>query len=167
MKKVIVILAIVCSAFVAQAQTKVAHINRTELIQSMPEFSTIKDKLAAETSEWQSLIKEKEDEIRAKYEKYKVQEATLSPEMLEIKAAELEKLQDEYQKLQQQGTQALQNSENAMIAPLVKKVDETIGVVAKEKGYDYVMDSSEGSGIIYKNAANDLMTAVKAKLSLN
>lgn len=167
MKKVIVILAIVCSAFAVQAQTKVAHINRTELIQSMPEFTAIKDKLAAETNEWQSLIKEKEDDIRAKYEKYKEQEAKLSPEMLEIKAAELEKLQDEYQQLQQQGTQALQTSENKMIAPLVKKVDETIGIVAKEKGYDYVMDSSEGSGIIYKNASNDLMTAVKAKLSLN
>lgn len=166
MKKVIVILTVVCSAFAAQAQTKVAHINRTELIQSMPEFATIRDSITAESNEWQSMLDEKKAEIYTKYEKYKEQEAKMSPQMLEIKAAELDKLQEELQTLQQQGTQALQTSENNLIAPLVKRVDETIGAVAKEKGYDYVMDSSEGSGIIYKNAANDLMTAVKAKLSL-
>jgi len=36
MKKVFSILMILCATIIAQAQTKVAHINSTELIESMP-----------------------------------------------------------------------------------------------------------------------------------
>ena len=45
-----------------------------------------------------------------------------------------------------------------------KKVKETIQKIAKEKGYNYVLDSSEGSGVIFSDPKHDLMEAVKAAL---
>ena len=59
MKKVFSILMILCVTVIAQAQTKVAHINSTELIESMPEADTISMKLEKVRQTWEALLASK------------------------------------------------------------------------------------------------------------
>jgi outer membrane protein len=166
MKKVLAILAIVTCTFAAQAQTKIGHVNRTELFQLMPQVDSIKQNLASETNVWQSMLTSKENEIRDKYAKLVEEEPTLNQEQLQVRSKELEDLQTSYSELQQRANQALKNSENEQLAPVFKLMDEAITAVAKEKGFDYVVDSSEGGGIIYSNESLDLLPLVKTKLSI-
>lgn len=168
MKKVVIILAFVSAAFAVQAQTKVAHINSSELIELMPEADTIQIKLQKEQADWQAILDDKKQEANKKYNALMAiaEDPTVSSSVKEIKAKEVENLQVQYQELNQRANEALQLKQEELLNPLLDKVKKTIEVVAKEKGYDYVMDTSEGSGVIYFNTSHDLMPAVKAKLGL-
>ena len=68
MKKIFSILMILCATVIAQAQTKVAHINSTELIESMPEADTISMKLEKVRQTWEALLAEKQKETQTKQE---------------------------------------------------------------------------------------------------
>ena len=168
MKKVIIILAFVSAAFAVQAQTKVAHINSSELIEMMPEADTIQIKLQKEQTDWQAILDDKKQEANKKYNALMAiaEDPTVSSSVKEIKAKEVENLQVQYQELNQRANEALQLKQEELLTPLLDKIKQTIAVVAKEKGYDYVMDTSEGSGVIYSNTSHDLMPAVKTKLGI-
>ena len=53
-----------------------------------------------------------------------------------------------------------------LLKPVLEKARTTIQKVARAKGYDYVLDSSEGSVVIFMNPESDLMEPVKAKLGI-
>ena len=156
-------------AFVAvQAQTKVAHINSSQLIEAMPEADSIQKKLMKEQEQWQQILADKQSETRTKYESYlkQTEDPNAYKAMLEIKAQEIENLQKQLQELNQRASEELQRKQEELLAPLLEKVKKTIAEVAKANGYAYVMDTTDGSGIIYSDASYDIMAIVKAKLGL-
>jgi len=168
MKKIVLTLILMCAVIVSQAQTKIAHINSTELIESMPEADTISMKLEKVRQTWEVLLAEKQKETQTKYQALMeiIDDESVSTSVKEVKTQEIENLQKQYQEMQKSGSDAMQKEQEALLTPLYARVKETIAEVAKANGYAYVMDSSEGSGIIYSDSTFDLMPLVKSKLGL-
>lgn len=169
MKKILVILVMVCAVSVVQAQTKVGHINSSELIDKMPEADSIQTVLLKEQEQWQSILAEKENEAKTKYAALMelADDPNVSNSVKEVKAQEVENLQQQYQDLQKRASESLQTKQTELLTPLLDTVKKTIAEVAKANGYAYVMDTTEGSGIIYSDESYDLMPLVKAKLGIN
>ena len=168
MKKVLVILTLVCSTFAAQAQTKVGHINSSNLLEMLPEADSIQKQLAQVQEMWQRILAEKETEAKTKYNALMIiiDKPSVSDSEKEIKTQEVENLQKQYQELQKRANDDLQIKQEELLFPLLEKVKKTISEVAKANGYAYVMDTTEGSGIIYSDSSFDLMPLVKAKLGV-
>ncbi len=169
MNKFFVILAVMCATVMTQAQTKVGHINSSELIEMMPEADSIQMKLTKEQEMWQRLLSDKQTEATQKYNALMAiidNPAILDGEK-EIKTQEVENLQKQYQELQQRANEELQKKQQELLTPLLERVKATIAEVAKANGFSYVMDTTEGSGIIYSDPTYDLMPLVKAKLGVN
>jgi len=168
MKKVLVILTLVCSIFAAQAQTKVGHINSSNLLEMLPEADSIQKQLAQVQEMWQRILAEKETEAKTKYNALMIiiDKPSVSDSEKEIKTQEVENLQKQYQELQKRANDDLQIKQEELLSPLLEKVKKTISEVAKANGYAYVMDTTEGSGIIYSDSSFDLMPLVKAKLGV-
>jgi|TARA_B110000902_G_scaffold39718_1_gene42583 outer membrane protein len=168
MKKVLVILTMVCAAFAVQAQTKVGHINSSLLIESMPEADSIQKKLAVEQEQWKNIVDDKDREMRTKYAAFMEisEDPSVNKTLKEIKMQEVENLQKQFQELQQRANVELQRKQEELLKPLLEKVRTAISEVAKANGYAYVMETSEGSGVIYSDPKFDLLPLVKAKLSL-
>lgn len=168
MKKVIVVLALVMSSLAIQAQTKVGHINSSALIEAMPEADSIQKKLAKEQEQWKSIVEEKEREVRTKYAAFMEisEDPNVSTIVKEIKMQEVENLQKQYQELQQRANTELQRKQEELLEPLLAKVKVAIQEVAQANGYAYVMETTEGSGVIYSDSKFDLLPLVKAKLNL-
>ena len=168
MKKVLVILTLVCSTFAAQAQTKVGHINSSNLLEMLPEADSIQKQLAQVQEMWQRILAEKETEAKTKYNALMIiiDKPSVSNREKEIKTQEVENLQKQYQELQKRANDDLQIKQEELLSPLLEKVKKTISEVAKANGYAYVMDTTEGSGIIYSDSSFDLMPLVKAKLGV-
>lgn len=61
--------------------------------------------------------------------------------------------------------QELQNKEMELLRPVMEKARTTIQKVAREKGYDYVLDSTTGTGLIMADGYN-LMPDVKKALGI-
>ena len=168
MKKVLVILTLVCSTFAAQAQTKVGDINSSNLLEMLPEADSIQKQLAQVQEMWQRILAEKETEAKTKYNALMIiiDKPSVSNSEKEIKTQEVENLQKQYQELQKRANDDLQIKQEELLSPLLEKVKKTISEVAKANGYAYVMDTTEGSGIIYSDSSFDLMPLVKAKLGV-
>ena len=168
MKKVLVILVMMCVAVAVQGQTKVGHINSSELIDMLPEADSIQLKLNKEQEMWQRLLADKENDYNVKYAALMqiIDKPEVSDSEKEIKGKEVENIQKQYQELQKRANEGLQTKQQELLTPLLDKVKKTISEVAKANGYAYVMDTTEGSGIIYSDTSYDLMPLVKAKLGV-
>ena len=65
----------------------------------------------------------------------------------------------------QTAQQELQKKEFDLYKPIAEKAQKAIGDIAAEKGFQYVLDSSPGKGLLVYTG-EDLMASVKAKLGI-
>lgn len=168
MKKVIIVLVLIFGAFMGNAQTKIGHINTTELIEMMPEKDSIQVKLKGIQQQWEEILGEKEQEYNTKMQALVklAENPDASPQIIELKQKELQALEKSYGETQQDAQKDVQLKQQELLQPLFDKVRGAIDEVAEEKGYDYVLDASEGSIVIFMNPENDLMEPVKTKLGI-
>lgn len=167
--KITKLLALACSiiffANLGNAQTKIAHINSSELMEQLPEVDSIEAQLTRMSETLQKTLTAIEKELQFK-EQYWKDNPTKDPEIIELRQQEYQDLVSRYQRKQQEAQKALSEKQDELLAPVLEKVKNVIQQVAKEKGYSYVLDSSEGGGVIYSDPSHDLLIAVKAKLGV-
>ncbi|MBI1307146.1 MAG: OmpH family outer membrane protein [Bacteroidetes bacterium] len=157
-------LMIAFSSF-STAQTKIAHIDFQKLVEGLPEVDSIKAKLEIMQASYEKKLTAIETELKNKQDYWKMN-PTNDPDILEIRQQEYQDLVNRYQQIQQEAQQAISAKQDELIQPVIDKVKGVIQTVAKEKGYTYVLDSSEGLSVIYGDPNHDLIAAVKAKLGV-
>jgi outer membrane protein len=62
-------------------------------------------------------------------------------------------------------TQDLQQKEVELTSPIIEKARNAVEAVAKENGYSYIFNSTEGL-LLYAQPSDDVMDMVKAKLGI-
>ncbi|MCC6721897.1 MAG: OmpH family outer membrane protein [Bacteroidia bacterium] len=167
MKKIILsLIALIAFYSITNAQSKIAHINTSELMNAMPEMKDFEKKV----KDYETLLKKQLDEMQNELQKDYIayMNDTISPPaIMEIKKKKLEDLQANIQQFSQTAEQDMQKKREELYMPIYKKAKNAINEVAKAKGFDYVLDSSEGLGVLVTNPSNDLMNDVKKKLGIN
>lgn len=152
----------------ASAQSKVAHINASDLIEVMPEAKKAQTDLDAYA---QGMEKERGaliEEYNKKMQDFdKASQATppLSDAMKEIKIKEIQEAQKRIQDYEQIARQKINDKQNELMKPILDKARKAIEDTAKEKGYTYVIDNSNGL-LLVAPAGDDLLPAVKTKLNI-
>lgn len=161
------ILVLVALAFTvsASAQMKIAHINSGELMEQMPQLKKIQDSLERVSNEYQSVLSAIEAEVTQKQKTW-TDNPTENKTLLELREKEYQELVSRYQRTQQMAQQDVSKQQEDLLKPLIDNLKTTIISVAKEMGYDYVFDSTDGGGLIYGNPSHDLMVAVKKKMGI-
>jgi len=163
---IVLTVALIAGSVTANAQgksMKIAHINSTELMKSVPEVDSITKKLEATQKKYQKMLTAIEKEVQAKQEFWQAVPATDSI-TLQLRQKEYETLVTSYQQTETLGQQEMAKMQKELYEPLFDKLKELIKTVAQEQGYSFVIDSSEGSGVIFGDPAHDLMDAVKERL---
>jgi len=166
-KALTVALLVVFSLNNVAAQTKVGHINLGELVSVMPEAKKANAEIDTMQAQLVREIDRKSNEFRIKYDQYKadMSKGTLLPSIQKSREEELNNLQQDLQGFQQRAQDDLDKRRMELYQPIIKKAQDAVNVVAKEKGYTYVLDSSAGT-VLFSNEADDLMSAVKTKLNI-
>ena len=149
----------------AQAQTKIAYINFQGLISQMPEAKTIKSQLDIYSKQFTDQLAVMNTELQTKGKEYQAQSATMTDAVRTAKQTELQDLQKRMQDYNTQAQQKYEDKTNELSKPLIDKARTAITAVAKEKGYSYVLDSSQIT-LIVSPEGDDMMASVKAKLGL-
>jgi len=91
--------------------------------------------------------------------------ASMTDAVRTSKQAELQDMQKRMQDYQNSAQQQVDAKTNELSKPMVDKAHAAIAEVAKEKGYTYVLDSSQIQLLVSPDG-DDLMPAVKVKLGL-
>lgn len=145
------------------AQSKVAHINVGELVTSMPEMKTAQAEMEQMGKTFETDIQEMMNEYKTKAKQYEAEAATKTNEDNQKRGEELAGMQQNIGQFQANAQQQLQQKELDLLEPITKKAKEAILKVAKAQGFDYVLDSSQGSGVIMAEG-KDLLKDVQKEL---
>ena len=172
------ILGFLC--FNISAQSKIAHINTTELVAAMPEMNDAKAELEKLAKTYETDIQTMASELQSKVKQYDSESAnplkfasgwdqdnSLKAQNEQENAKRLQEVQGMEQSIRQyqaQAQQELQKKEFDLLKPITEKAQEAINQVAADLGFDYVLDSTQGQGLIVASG-KDLMEEVKKKLN--
>ena len=146
----------------ANAQ-KIAHIDVQKIMTEMPEFKAGQAQLKKLYATYQKEFKEMQDAYQAKLKKYQDESKTVSEQENQKRVKELMEMEKNIAKAQQDIQAEAQKKEAELMKPIQEKLLKAIKDVAKEKGYEYVFDSSGPTNLIVANGP-DLYADVKAKL---
>lgn len=147
------------------AQSKVAHIATQELVQDLPEYKSAMDQLQKLEKTYDAEIKDMLSEAQSTMQRYEAEANTKSEEENQKRATELQAAQRRIQEHSAKARQDLQKKETDLLKPILEKVRTAIQKVARAKGYDYVLDSTTGTGVLLADGYN-LMPDVKKELGM-
>ena len=145
------------------AQSKVAHVDLQALITSMPEMKTAQDQMKKIQDTYDKDYKNMVTEYQTKLQKYEQESATAGDALNETRTKEMQDMGNRIQQFQQTAQKELGQKEMDLIKPIMEKAQAAIKKVAKEKGFNYVLDSTTGSGVLVADGT-DLLADVKKSL---
>jgi outer membrane protein len=131
----------------------------------MPEAQTAQKSLQQFAEELDKDGKGLIDEYQKKLAEFDKAAPTMTDNMKEIKAKEIQTAQKNIQDYQEAAQQKIEQKRGEILKPIYDKARKAIEDVAKEKGYGYVLDSSAGV-LLVSPAGDDLAPAVKIKLGI-
>lgn len=164
-KLTLIAIFIFSSCFSIKAQSKVAHINTQELIKVMPEMIKAKDELKKIAKTYENDIQALAKELQTKIDQYEAESSSKTSAQNQKRIEEVQGMEQSIRQYQSQAQQDLRNTELKLLEPIKNKAKSTILMVGKEQGFDYVLDSSEGQGLLMANG-KDLLADVKLKLGI-
>lgn len=166
MKKIIFVL---CCLFSVQAfsQTKIAYINSQSVIEQLPEAQDAQKQLDALTQEWQGELTKMASEIQKKVDEYDKRKLIMTDKRradVETELRDLDKKLVDFRN-QKFGTNGeLFTKQNEMMKPIQEKIFKAVKDVADAEGYDYVVDRSSSTLLLYANTKHDLTQKVLEKV---
>ena len=167
MKTLLVAIALFVGAtsFVS-AQSKVAHINAQELIEAMPEYKAAQSQLEKVQKTYDTEIKAMAKELDTKMKLYDGEAATKTDAENQKRVEEVQGMQNNIQAYRQQALQDLQKKQEDIFKPILEKAQAAIQKVGRAQGFQYVLDSTIGSGGVILADGKDLMADVKKELGM-
>ena len=169
MNKLIVIACAVLLSFTttvnAQTTLKLGHINSTQLLSIMPETKNADSTLQKFGASLESQLKTMTAEYQNKIADFKTKEASMADPIRDAKMKEISDLEERIQAFQESAQSSMQKKKEEIYSPIIKKAEEAINQIAKEKNYSYIFDTSVGA-VLFAQDSEDILPIVKTKLGL-
>jgi outer membrane protein len=158
MKKIlalaVAIMLVACSA-VAQ---KYAIIDTRYILDKMPDYKTAQKQLDDVAADWQKDIDGKQSELDKMYKDFEAEQVMLSDDLKKKREDQLFVKEKELRDLQRKrfGFEGdLFKKRQELIKPIQDKVYNAVQKMAVSRGYDFVLDKSEGITIIFADPKLD------------
>ena len=155
---------LVC-ATVANAQAKLGHIDRQELMLKHPGRPAAEEKMKA-------FAKQLDDRLQAMAGEYKTKLADVQSRFEKMTQTEKEAAQRELSEMEQRIQTAQENAkedlakqEQELLTPMVKDAEDAIKAVGTENNFTYIFDTSIGAVLFY-DRGEDVMPMVKKKMNI-
>lgn len=160
----LIVLVIISTKLNAQS-SKFGHINSTLLLQQMPETKNADTTIQKFGASLEAQLKTMTAEYQNKVQDYKTKEQSMAEPIKDAKLKEISDLEQRIQDFQESAQSSIQKKKEEVYSPIIKKAEDAIHGIAKEKGYAYVFDTSVGA-FLYAQDSDDIMGLVKTKLGL-
>jgi len=169
--KVFFVLVIsILTAFSSNAQTKYAIINIKYILDKIPEYKEADKKLKALGDQWQQEIDQKQMTLDKMYKNYEAEQFMLSDDLKKKREDELFVKEKELRDLQKKrfGYEGdLFKERQKMVKPIQDKVYNAVQKLATARGYDFILDKSEGITIIFADPKLDKSDDILKELGIN
>jgi outer membrane protein len=155
-------------AFVSQGQ-KYAIIDTKYILDKVPEYKQAQKQLDDVAEGWQKDIDTKQAELDKMYKDYDAEQVMLSDDLKKKREDQLFNKEKELRDLQRKrfGFEGdLFKKRQELIKPVQDKVYNAVQKIAAQRGYDFVLDKSEGITIIFADPKLDKSEDVLRELGI-
>jgi outer membrane protein len=158
MKKLILPVLIVLLTGVSALAQRYAVIDTKYILSKVPEYTLADKKLQDLSNQWQKEIDDKQALLNQMYKDYDAEQFMLSDELKKKREDELFNKEKELRDLQKRrfGYEGdLFKQRQALVKPLQDKVYNAVQKIAVARGYDFILDKSEGITVIFADPKLD------------
>ena len=164
LKVALVAACIVFAGNIAKAQ-KIGYVALDQVVDQMPETKAAIANITAYNKQFIDQLTTMNNELQSKSQAYQAQRATMTDAVRGAKESELNDLNKRLQDYSNDAKQKVDAKRDELGKPIIDKARAAVAQVAKEKGYTYVVNSSQ-TDLIVSPPGDDMMAEVKAKLGL-
>ncbi|MBS1659019.1 MAG: OmpH family outer membrane protein [Chitinophagales bacterium] len=169
MKKYLMIVLSAVFSTAASAQ-KVAYVDVDYVLKNMPEYTAAQEQIDNLAAAWQKDIDTKYAEIDNLYKRYEAEQVLLTDDMKQQRKKEIDDKEKAAKELQKKrfGYQGdLFQKRQELIQPIQDRVYDAIQKIATTKAYDFVLDKSSGSVVLYANTKLNISDQVLQGMGIN
>jgi len=153
-----------------QAQQKIGYVDTQYVLDQMPEYETVQQKLDKLEQQWRSEIEKQRKEVRTLEQEFEARELLYTDEERTRKRQEIEQAQKKVEQLRQQyfGPEGqLYTRQQELMRPIQERVLEAAESVATTDGYDYVVEKKGDAFFLFAREEHDLSDRVLRELGIN
>lgn len=169
MKKIFLLaFSIVMLTVTANAQ-RYAIIDTKYILDKIPEYKEADKKLQAIADQWQKEIDDKQAQLDKMYKNYEAEQFMLSDELKKKREDELFNKEKEIRDLQKKrfGYEGdLFKERQKLVKPIQDRVYTAVQKIAVGRGYDFILDKSEGITVIFADPKIDKSEDVLKELGI-
>jgi outer membrane protein len=169
MKKLLfIVLCLILSSVTVFAQ-RYAIIDTKYILDKMPEYKDADSRLAQTSQQWQKEIDDKQAQLNQMYHNFDAEQVMLTDDLKKKREDQLFNMEKEIRDLQKKrfGFEGdLFKERQKLVKPVQDKVYNAIQKMAVNRGYDFVLDKSEGITVIFADPKLDKSEEVLKELGI-
>lgn len=162
MKKLILMLML-CAPMAVFAQ-KFGKVNTQVVVQSLPDYAKAQGEMAALSKQKENDLKSMQDELTRKAQEYEKSKSAMNPTKQKETEEELQGLNAKIQQAYQDAQNELSEKNNALLEPILTKVQNAITAVGKAGGYTSIFEIGTSGVVFFGDNVKDVTEEVKAKV---
>ena len=162
MKKLILMLML-CAPMAVFAQ-KFGKVNTQVVVQSLPDYAKAQGEMAALSKQKENDLKSMQDELTRKSQEYDKAKSAMNPTKQKETEEELQGLGAKIQQAYQDAQKELSEKNNALLEPILTKVQNAITAVGKAGGYTSIFEIGTSGVVFFGDNVKDVTEEVKAKI---
>jgi outer membrane protein len=159
MKKLILTIAVILSAFAVSVAQKYAYVDTDYILNNIPEYQDALDILDEFSIQWQKEIEAKFAEVDKLYKDYQAEAVLLPEDMKAQRENEIIQKEKEAKDLQKQrfGREGdLFSKRQELVQPIQEKIYNAIETIAETQNYAIVFDKAGSLSILYAKDKFDI-----------
>ncbi len=157
------------SASEARAQQRIGYIDTQSILEELPEYATVQQKLDKLEEEWRAEIQDQKERVQKLQNEYQASRLLYTDEERKQKQKAIEEAQRKVEQLRQQyfGPEGeLYTRQKQLMQPIQERILNATEEVATAEGFDYVFDKSEKVLFMYAREEYNLNDQVLRELGI-
>jgi outer membrane protein len=153
----------------AQAQQKIGYIDSEYILNKLPEYATVQQKLDRLEQQWRSDIDDARARVDTLQEEFQARELLYTEEERTAKREAIQEARERVQELRQRyfGPDGeLYSRQKELMRPIQERVLAAVEEVATAEGYDYVFDKSGDFLFMFARDQYDVSDAVLREMGV-
>jgi outer membrane protein len=167
MKPMAFVLLVLAVVNVAGAQSKIGYINTETIMQTLPEAIDAQKSIDLLVAGWEGELTRMQSEWKRKFDEYDKRKLILTDQVRadqERQLREMDASVTDYRNKKFGQNGELFQKQNDVMKPVQNKMFKVLEDIAKEDGYDYIVDRSGQVLLLYANEKLDLTQKVLQRM---
>ena len=163
-----IILFLISYLVSAQRSVKIGYIDTEYILENLPEYNQVSDRLEEKAAGWKKEIEDRSREIEQKKEALNSERILLTDEMIDEIEEEITLDEEELSEYQQKrfgprGDLIIQKQQ--LIQPIQDQIFNAIRELAESKNYDFIFDKSADIVMLYSDKRFDVSDQILRTIS--